>query len=391
MVLMVIGGIGLIAGVAVDYSGTHLRQFGFSWLVAFMFYLSLCVGGLFLTLAHHMFDANWSVPIRRITEHLACLFWVMAILFIPIALLAKTIYPWMTHDPHTDHALHAKLPLFTMPMFYVVAALNFAIWIWISRGLRGWSLEQDRTGDARCTQKMRVYAGGGIFLFAITVTLAAIMWMKAIYHEWFSTMYAVCYFAGSVWLTLATVYLITALLKRTGPLKEIVGETQFYFIGSLLFAFTVFYAYVTFSQYFIIWNANMPEETFYYLIREKGTWWEVGMIIIFGHFFVPFLALLRIDVKLKLAFMVPLVLWAWAMHFVDMNFQIMPELHPEGFSPHWITASAMLFMGGLLAKIFIGNYFAHAPYPIKDPRLSETLGVYETPVNPIATAPRKAQ
>ena len=132
---------------------------------------------------------------------------------------------------------------------------------------------------------MRRYAAAGVFLFALTLTLAAIMWMKALMHEWFSTMYGVWYFAGSVWVTIFTLYVITALLKRQGPLREVATDKTFYFIGSLMFAFTVFYAYVTFFQYFIIWNANMPEETFWYVrARERrvvGHWDD--------HYFRPFL------------------------------------------------------------------------------------------------------
>jgi hypothetical protein len=177
-------------------------------------------------------------------------------------------------------------------------------------------------------------------------------------------------------VTLATVYLITMVLKRNGQFRGVVGETQFYFLGSLYFAFTVFYAYVTFAQYFIIWNANLPEETFWYVQREAGSWWQIGQIIIFGHFFLPFLALLRIDVKLKFWFMVPQVIWAWLMHFCDMSFNIMPVLHPENFIPHWITLCCMAFMGGVLAMVFLKFFNAHPHYPIRDPRLAESLGKY---------------
>ncbi len=121
-----------------------------------------------------------------------------------------------------------------------------------------------------------------------TLTLAAIMWMKGLMDEWYSTMYGVWYFAASVWTTLPTVYVITLILQRTRPLRDLVKEKTYYMIGSLFFAFTVFWAYVNFAQYFIIWNANMPEETFWYVLREKGTWDYVGKyVIIFGHFFVP--------------------------------------------------------------------------------------------------------
>ena len=141
---------------------------------------------------------------------------------------------------------------------------------------------------------MRAYSGAGIILFALTLTIAAILWVKSLQYQWFSTMYGIYYFAGSVWLTLATAYVITMVLDRQGVLSNVLHEHQYYFLGSLLFAFTVFYAYIAFGQYFIIWNGNMPEETFWYVLREKGTWWWVSMVIIFGHFFIPFLALLQI-------------------------------------------------------------------------------------------------
>jgi hypothetical protein len=153
-------------------------------------------------------------------------------------------------------------------------------------------------------------------------------------------------------------------------------EHQYYFLGSILFAFTVFYAYVTFAQYFIIWNGNMPEETFWYVVREKGSWWGIGMVIIFGHFFVPFLSLLRIDVKNIFKFMVPLCAWAWVMHFVDLSFNIMPVLHPTGFVLHFMDLGCWAFMAGLLATVFLKKFAAHPPYPQKDPRLIEAMGHY---------------
>jgi hypothetical protein len=378
--LMAVGGVLALIGAFVDP-----KQFGYSWLLAFMFFLSLCLGALFLVLIHHLFDASWSVSIRRFLEHLACLAPVMAVLFIPIALLARKIYPWMNVDPHADHSIEAKLPLFTVPMFYVVAIFCFLAWWFFSSRLRYWSLKQDQTGSAEPTFKMRRLSAIGIFFFAVTLTLGAIMWMKALQHQWFSTMYGVYYFAGSVWTTLATAHVLAVLFKRQGYLKDVVREKQFYFIGTLFLAFTVFYAYIHFSQYFIIWNANMPEETFWYVLREKGSWWDVGIIIIFGHFFLPFLSLLRIDVKLSW-FMLPMALWAWLMHWIDLSFNIMPVLHPEGFVLHWMDIGCFAFMCGLVARTFIKSFLSHPPYPLKDPRLAEGLDIY---VPPLTVAPAK--
>jgi len=376
--LMGVGGVLAIIGWAVD-----ARQFGYSWLAAYMYFLSFCLGALFLVIVHHLFDASWSVPIRRMVEHMACLAPVMLVLFIPIAVLAPKIYEWIEklNKGEIDHSLHAKHPLFTVPSFYIVAAVCFGVWWLLSNRFRYWSLRQDQTGSADCTLKMRFYACWGVFAFAVTLTLAAIMWMKSLQYEWFSTMYGVWYFAASVWTTIAVVYLLTAILKRQGPLREVAQEKQFYFIGSLQFAFTVFWAYISFSQYFIIWNANIPEETFWYVLREKGTWWGVSMIIIFGHFFVPFLMLLRIDWKLKLTFMVPLIAWACLMHFFDISFNVLPAGRPDGYSFRWawLDLGCLAFIGGVLTKVFLKNFNAHPPFPQKDPRMAEGLDIYLPP------------
>jgi hypothetical protein len=377
---MGVGAVVTIAGALYSSKQDGMVTFGFSWLIAFMFFLSLGLGGLFLVLVHHLFDAGWSVAIRRLNEHLATLLFPwLAILFIPIALLAPKLYTWMqlaaAHTP--DHALAAKAPLFTTAGFYIVTVACFAVWWLLSNRLKYWSLKQDETGSVECTQKMRFFSYIGIFLFAFSLTFGAIMWMKALQHQWFSTMYGVCYFAGSVWLTLGTIYIITMILDRQRVLSDVLHEHQFYFLGTLLFAFTVFWAYVTFSQYFIIWNANMPEETFWYVIREKGKWFWVSMVVIFGHFFLPFLALLRIDVKSKFTLMIPIVAWVWLMHFADLAFQILPA-HPDRFPARWLwlPLGIMALMGGFLADRFLKKFTGAPPYPLKDPRLVEAMGLY---------------
>lgn len=374
IILMGAGGVLTLIGALVNH-----QAFYFSWLTAFMFYLSLGLGALFLVLAHHLFDAGWSVPIRRFCEHISSLLFPwMLLLFLPIAIKAKSIFPWMNELAHPDHSLHAKSPLFTVPGFYAAAVFCFLVWWMLTNRLRSWSLEQDKTGDAKATYRMRFWSGLGVVLYALTLTLAAVMWMKGLMYEWFSTMYGVWYFAGSAWLMLATAYMITMILDRQGVLSEVLHEHQYYFLGSLMFAFTVFYAYVTFAQYFIIWNANMPEETFWYYLREKGTWFAVSMVIIFGHFLLPFLGLLRIDVKSIFKWMVPLCLWAWLMHWVDLSFNIMPTPYPNGypFQFLWLHLGCWAFMGGLLSFLFLREYAKYPPYPVKDPRLVEAMGFY---------------
>jgi hypothetical protein len=383
---LILGGGGgvCLAGLAVDLVFNHgLRQFGYSWLLAFMFWLSLVLGALFLVMMHHLFDAAWSVPIRRFCEHIACLvFPWMLVFFLPVALLAPSIYGWVEAMAHPDHSLQAKWPLFTLPLFYLASAGCFAVWGILAARLRFWSLKQDEEGSARCTFRMRVHSAWGIVAYAFTLTLGAILWMKALQYHWYSTMYGVYYFAGCAWVALAGAYVIAVALDRLGLLHETMEAEQYYFLGSLLLAFTVFAAYIHFGQYFVIWNANIPEETFWYVLRERGSWFAIGLVLVFGHFLVPFLALLRIDVKLVFKYMVPVCAWIGVMQYLDLAFNITPVLHPTGFPWRWVwlDAGCIAFMGGVLAKVFLRDLRRSSPFPLKDPRLSESLGLYLVPV-----------
>jgi hypothetical protein len=380
LALMALGLLATAAGFAVDP-----KQLAFSYLTAFMFFTSFCLGGLFLVLAHHLFDASWSVPIRRLAEHLACLSLLMAVLYIPVGLMAPLLFPWMS-PAEASHALSAKSGFLNKPFFYVRAVAIFAVWVGFSWRLRYWSMKQDETGAALCTYRMRRLAAVGIFLFAITLTLAAVDWMMSLQYQWFSTMYGVYYFAGSVWVTLPALYLVVVWLRQAGPLKHLVHDRQIHDVGVLMLAFTVFYAYIHFSQYLIIWNANLPEETFWYVLREKGWWWPVCMVLVFGHFLLPFLLLLRIDAKLKAGLMVPICIWMWLMHYVDMSFSVLPAHHPSDFPWRWTDLACLALIGGAAAYVFLRSLAGHPIYPLKDPRLKEALTISEVPPPAIAEA-----
>ena len=148
--------------------------------------------------------------------------------------IASKIYPWMSLDPAHDHDLAAKWPLFTKPVFYLVSVVCLGVWALLTRRLRFWSLKQDEDGSAHCTRRMRFHSSWGIAAFAFSLTLGAIMWMKALQHQWFSTMYGVYYFAGSVWLALATAYVLAMILDRQGLISDTMGAEQYYYLGSNL-------------------------------------------------------------------------------------------------------------------------------------------------------------
>ena len=368
-------------GHGVPDAHSVLTQFGYSYLTAYMFCLSLCAASLYLVFLHHIFDAGWSVPVRRMAEHVSSLMFPwMLILVVPILLLATRIYPWITLDPAQDHALDVKKGLFNPTMFYVLVPLLVASWGLIARAFRRNSLAQDKGGSAVWTGKNRVLAAWGIFYFSLSLTLGVFYLMKSLQHQFFSTMYGVYYFAGSMWLTFITMYVLARYFSQPGkPLAGVVGKRQVHDLGVLFFAFTVFYAYIHFSQYFLIWNAAMPEETFWYVLREVGTWKWVGFLILFGHFVLPFVVLLNQDIKSNLVVMIPVAAWAWLMHYVDMTFNIMPVLYPQGLHLSIWDLLCWPSMVAVLAVLFLKEFRSHPAYPLKDPRLKEAITHHEIP------------
>jgi len=368
------------AHAATNEPPSFVKQFAHSYLTAYMFVLSLCMGSLFMVFLHHLFDAGWSVSIRRVTEGLSSmLFPHMLVALVPILLLEDQLYPWMNIDPADDASLNAKKGLFNRTTFNVLVPLFVALWCLIANRFRTWSIAQDKDGAVHWTSKARKLAAGGIFVFAITLTLVCFYLMKSLQHQFFSTMYGVYYFAGSVWVTLATIWVLVLVLRDRGPLKPVVFKRQIQDVGLWFFAFTVFYAYIHFSQYFLIWNAAIPEETFWYVQREQGTWKWVGMTILFGHFFVPFLVLLNQDVKTKKEIMIPIAIWAWLMHYVDMQFNIMPVIHKNGPQLHYLDLVTWLGLSAVVLFGFWKRFHAAAPWPLRDPRLKEAVTHHVVP------------
>jgi len=387
--MLFIGGVLTVVGAVISFLHNGGKEFGLAWLLAFMFYYSIALGTMFMVMVHHLTDAGWSVGIRRFCEHVSSLlFPVMAILFLPVGLMGFRIYKWMNLDGTTNNLVAAKYPVFTIPGFWVTSAIFFGILWLLSSRLRSLSLEQDKTGAAECTHKMRFYSGWGVVALALVLTFSGVLWMQAVQYQWFSAMYGVYFFSSSVWAALAFIYVTSVVMLQQGILTPVLKQHYFYFIGVLLLAFTLLSSYTEFAQYFVVWNANMPEETFWYLIREQGGWWTVSMVLILGKCFIPFFALLPIHTKTNFRVLVPVCLLIAVMHFTDLAFNILPGTHPGHGHSAWIFlhVGCVLLMGGILGKIFIKNFNAHPPYPQRDPRLLEAMGVSQNIVNDLVDA-----
>ncbi len=372
-------GIFLLAGVAsliASFAGSFIdpKQAAFSWLFAFVFCYSLALGSFFWIILHHAANAGWSVAVRRQLENVAGLFPYLTFFFIPVVFGAKLLYHWMDAEANQHDPLWiSKRPFLNDAFFWVRAVLYFGFFGLASWLLRRFSTRQDVTGDVRLSIRLRKLSLGFLPLFAFGLTFSAFDWMMSLDFHWFSTMWGVYLFAGSAWSSMALLILIVTALKSRGYLS-VVSLEHYHIMGKLLFAFTVFWAYIAFSQYFLIWYANIPEETSFFFHRTQGNWKFYSLfLIIIGHFFVPFVLLLTQWIKRQPALLCFICVWVLAMHVADIYWLIMPNLHAEGVQVSWMDITSLVGILSSLAFLFLRGIGKHALYPTQDPRLEESV------------------
>ena len=367
----------IVAFFVPDHTGRGPHsQFLFSWLFAFMFYFTISAGALFWTMLHYAVDAEWSVVVRRILETMAQSFRWLWIAFIPLAIWAPTIYKWMLIPAGVDPALDGKRAMLNPHTWAVFSVIIFAFFFSASFTLRWLSVRQDVTGDPGCSTKSRGLSFACIPLFGILLTAAAIFWAMSIQYHWYSTMWGVYIFAGSAWSSMAVLIIITSLLRGAGYLEGVVSTEHFHIMGKLLLSFTVFWAYISFSQFFLIWYANIPEETEYFLVRNTESWntWAIGFEVV-CHFFVTFALLCPRKSKTNMNILKWIAVWVVCLHAADMYFIVSPFLHPRGVAPLTmiVDLAALATIGAPLAIVFIRTLGQSSLYAIRDPRLPESL------------------
>ncbi|MFZ9746017.1 MAG: hypothetical protein ACO3G4_05240 [Opitutaceae bacterium] len=396
-----------LAGIALTALGLFVsgaKVIAHSWLVGVTYWTALAVGMLLLVLIHHIFDASWSTVIRRQFEHGLAAFKWLGLLFLPLVLASflydrDLIWPWLdlNHEMHGGHTvghdpLYLKKAAFLNPgMFLGMTIAFFASWIWLSSRLRRASFTQDQDGSLGWTRHNRVTAALGLPIAALTLTFAAIYWIKSLEYHWFSTMYGVWFFANCVRGALSFGVIIMVWLWQRGDYKGILNPNHFHSIGMLMLAFTVFWAYVTFSQYFLIWNANVPEETFWYNLREinhdgaSNQWKWIGIFgILFGHFFIPFFFLLSYRFKVTPHILRRIAIWILAVILLDLCYNIMPALKDShgdalpllSLNLVWILTS-VVGVGGVCVWAYLRSFGTAKLIPIRDPRIGESLTHHE--------------
>lgn len=400
--ILIVVGLALLGLSVALGAGVGWNTFWKSYLIGFMASAGIALGALFFVMLQHITRSGWSITVRRLAEGIARNLSWMWILFVPILVMVlkgdgSLLYQWgdeylMEHD----HLLHKKAT-YLSPTFWSARAI-FYLLVWAVLGWLyfKWSTNQDRDGDVKWTHRMQQWAPLGIILYGVTQSYAAIDWMMTLQPKWFSTMFPVYYFASTMCGFFCAIILFARYMQRTGHLKQAISVEHYHDLGKWLFGLgVVFWAYIGFSQYMLIWYANLPVETSWYIVRQLGGWAPVSLLLLFGHFVVPFVLLITRWTK-RWRFTLPLIAsWLMLMFFVDICWIILPVV-PEAAMAAATTynelarqvASGEVSVGfgfsivnvtclvGMMACLTGGTIFNLRSYNLvanKDPRLDEAL------------------
>jgi hypothetical protein len=348
-------------------------QFAFSWLWAFMVVFTLGVGCLFWTILHTATDSEWGVLIRRQMENLSSGLLSVPLLFLPLILwCAPNLWKWWTVPVGMDPLLDAKRSFLNAPFFTIRTVFYFGSLGFIAYFLRKLSVRQDTTGSANETLRMRRVAIAGLPILAVSLTFAAVDWLMGLDYHWFSTMWGVYIFAGAAGSSMALIVLVVTWLKRSGYLQRVTCE-HYHVMGKFLLAFTVFWAYIGYSQYMLIWYANIPEETIYFKIRNTESWHVLNLVLVVGRFFLPFPILLFQASKKRVSILCGLCAWIIAMQVLDLYIIVLPSLHFSGVCVSIYDASSLVALVGFFGGAYVRSLCSCGLFPSKDPRLSGSL------------------
>ncbi|MGV3623017.1 MAG: hypothetical protein ACO1OB_19515 [Archangium sp.] len=384
--LPMLGAILAVAGLGATLGssfGEHKARAMFSYLWAFEATLAIPIGALGWILIAHTVRGGWDVVVRRIAENFVGALPVFAILWIPIGLIGfHELYPW-SHE--TDAILEKKRWFLSTGFWYARSVIYLVIWAGLGFFIWKTSVKQDSMTDKSAIEKsvhlMRKVAAGGIFLYGLSLSFAAFDWMMSLSPHWYSTIYGVYYFAASILAFFAFLIVMSSALQAAGVLKEAITLEHFHDMGKLMFGYTVFWAYIAFSQFILIWYANMPEETEYYLMRLEGGWQYISYLLPVLHFFVPFLFLLSRNVKRNKTLVTAGAVWTLVLHFVDIYWLVLPNYvegghgahHEPHLAPSYLDFTAFIGVFGVFLAVFGFLLTRNKAVAVNDPRLPESL------------------
>jgi hypothetical protein len=374
--------LGLGATLVTALGHAHRARAMFSYLWAFEVFLTIALGAFVWVMVEHLSRSAWSVVVRRVGETAMATLPIFALLFIPIVTLGyHELYPW-THE--SDEILERKRWFLTTGFFLGRAAFYLIVWAVLSRMLYSLSTKQDLVNDVAArdalTRRMWKVSAAGILLYGLTQSFAAIDWVMSLQPHWYSTIFGVYFYAASILAFYAFISLVTMGLQKAGVLREAVTQEHYHDFGKYIFGYTIFWTYIAFSQFLLIWYANIPEETEFYLVRLHGGWEWVSYALPLLHFAVPFFWMMSRQIKRRRTYLALGSVWILLMHLLDMYWLILPNfgVHGEGHAePHfgisWLDFAALIGMGGAFMAAFGWMLTKNKVVAVQDPRLPESL------------------
>ncbi len=364
--------IGLISMAAAYYLEGERAAYNNVWILTFI--TSIGIGSLFWVAIEYLAGADWSTPFRRVMEILSYLLILGAIIAIPAYLSSHSLFHWAHPEAvQNDPMLKAKSPYLNVPFFGVRQLIYFGIWFLFFFLFVSNSKKQDISGDQKLTKRNIKLSAIFMPLFAFTITFFSIDWLMSLEPHWFSTIFGVYYFSGSVLAAMAVITYVSIKLNEAGYLMKGLTKDNYYSFGALMFAFLNFWAYIAFSQFLLIWYANLPEETVWFLQRWEGTWLYFTVGLIFVHFFIPYFGLLSQPSKMNAGRLKFMALWIVFAHLYDLYWMVMPTYSPKGVLFGWVEIGAVIFMVGGIITVFAFVAKGKNLAPIKDPKLKRGI------------------
>jgi hypothetical protein len=370
---LIVGVLGLAAGGVGAMS--NLEQFFVSWLIGFMFCLGLTLGSLALLMLQHLSGGQWGMVGRRVFEAATRTLPIVALLFIPIVFGMKSLFEWTDPAKAAVPAIHDKLAYLNTNFWIGRALFYFLLWIAMSLLLNRWSAEQDRgvAVTPADSVRFRTVSAPGLLAYVLTMTFASVDWVMSLDPEWYSTIFGLLTVAGQGLMALALAIAVLALIYPSGALGPHVTARHFHDLGKLLLAFVMLWAYLAFSQFLIIWSGNLPEEIPWYIERLRGGWGVVALLLVLGHFALPFTLLLSRDLKHRSGLLAGVAMFVIAMRLVDLIWLIAPNFAHEGAPLHWMNVVIPLGLLGVWIFLFVRQLRSRALLPVNDPYFQEAF------------------
>ena len=358
-----------IAGYALDPA-----RFFRSYLVAFAFTSLTGIGAFFFVMVQYLTGSAWSVTMRRIMENIMSTLPFGLLLFVPVAFGLRYIYPWT--DPQVvaqSVALKAKSGFLTENFFLERTVAYFVLWsIWVYSIYRQ-STKQDTEKSIRQMHIASKWSAPGLFLAVVVGSAASFDWLMSLEPTWYSTIFGLVSLSGGSLTFFSIVTLICLGFRRAGILANSITNEHYHDLGKWIFAMTAFYTYVAFSQYMLIWYANLPEETIWYRHRMVGGWLAISLAMPFLRFLIPFFVLLCRPAKRSLKTIAFIAIWSIVVEYIDLYWTVMPTYYKNGPEFHWLDLATLGATVGVCATVFWIRFRRHKMVPVGDLRLEQSL------------------